>query len=264
MKQNENQLPAVLSTQDLQGAGITAQLNQNDLVEVVAHDIYDKYVAELQSIIKRGEKLSKEGAILMNPELDKMKKSLSGFLKKEKISVVVDKNDEDYDEDDEDNYDGLVASFEQVNKEYWPYISIKTVKIVEKERGTFVEEGHNSVRLPDLKKKSVKIRLTLTSSGDNETKEVKIGNVKGKIETKVSKSFEQEITVGITRFKDYQKRVVEYNKDLEVLKSFLPKTGLLSVERFTREARVKMNKRILRQQPKEFREKVSKLFNIEL
>ena len=81
---------ATLTTNDLQSAGINSQLTSNDLVEVVAHDIYDKYLTAINDIIDKGKSLETKYYKLMNAEVGKMKKALGKYLKKEEVTVVDD------------------------------------------------------------------------------------------------------------------------------------------------------------------------------
>lgn len=256
----------VLTSKDLTEVGIDSRLTSNDLVEVVAHDIYDKYMSAVNNVIAESSDLSTEYYNLLNPELNKMRSALkSYFPTTEKLSSPSNE-DSDY-EDDEDENDSktkdLNCSFGKI-KDYWPYISIRSIKIHEKEKGTICDLSNSNFSLPILKSKNAKVKLSISSGSKKEEQPVKIGAITGIIETSISKSFEQIITLPITRFKQFAAKVADHNKRVDELISFLPKNGALSVERFTREARVKMNKKIISAQSPDFRKKISELFNIKL
>jgi hypothetical protein len=250
---------AVLTTSDLNAAGINSQLSSNDLVEVVAHDIYDKYTESITNVIANGELIYKRYNQLFDVERNKMKSSLSKYFKKdEDIEVVEDA--EDFDEYD---FSGVAFSFGKID-EYWPSINISTISLKEKDKGTFAERSYRSIPMPPLKMKSVRVKLILSTPNKSDTAEVKQAGITGSIETTIKKTFTQIITTPIARFKKLADEVNEYNKQVDDLCEFLPKNGLLSVERFTREARVKMNKKIISAQSPDFRKKISELFNIKL
>lgn len=250
---------AVLTTSDLNAAGINSQLSSNDLVEVVAHDIYDKYTASIVNIIAEGDELYKRAQNLMEVEIFKMKKSLSKYLSaSDKVLLVEDAEDE-YEEE----FGDVNASY-STGDEYWPNLSMSKIVLREKDKGTFVEFDSRNVRCPNLKNKSAKVKIVLSTPNISETQEVKQGNITGTIENTVKKTFTQVVSVPITRFKNIADEIKAYNKSVNALSEFLPKNGLLSVERFTREARVKMNKKIISAQSPDFRKKISELFNIKL
>lgn len=249
---------AVFTTNDLQAAGINSQLTSNDLVEVVAHDIYDKYVNSVNEVIERGAELYSSYNKLMDAEVGKMKSALGKYLKKtEKVEVVSDDDMED------ENFEGVSVSFSGGDK-YWGSIKINSLTLTEKEKGTFVTTSDYRMYIPDTKPKTAKVTLTLATGRYSDTEKISVGNITGTIETQISKKFTQSVTIPTTRFKAYVKEVEQYNADVKVILNFLPKNGALSVERFTREARVKMNKKIISAQSPDFRKKISELFNIKL
>lgn len=257
MEKKNNEL-AVFTTNDLVSAGINSQLTSNDLVEVVAHDIYDKYVDMVNEVIERGGKLYARYNKLMDAEVNKMKSSLGKYLlKTEKIEVVSE------DDIDDENFEGVSVSFSGGDK-YWGAIKMNSLTMEEKDKGTFVKTCDYRMYVPDIKQKNVKITLKLATGRQSDTEKISVSNITGTIETQISKNFTQIVTVPSTRFKSYIKEVEEYNADVKTILNFLPKNGALSVERFTREARVKMNKKIISAQSPEFRKKISELFSIKL
>lgn len=255
-KKNNNEM--VLSTKDLSAVGINSQLSTNDLVEVVAHDIYEKYMDSLNDQIKKNMDLKSEYYKLMQPEILKMKTALKSHLT---ISSKINNVDEDDIEDMD--IDGIAASFGKPDG-YWGGVYLQSVKIIEKDKGTVVESSGSSLNVPDLKQKTAKILLTIKSPSTTVTNEIKVGTIQGHIQTTKDLMFKQIVTVSTSRFIEWSKKVKEYNTNLSIILSFLPRNGALSVERFTREARVKMNKKILSSQSPEFKQKMTELFNIQL
>ncbi len=249
---------AVLTANDLNAAGINSNLNSNDLIEVIANDIYDKYLDAVTDFIEKGEKLKDKYYDLLTPEISKMKKALSVYFKDENSVEMVDEDDYISEE-----FNGIFASFGTADG-YWPSISMTTLIVKEKDRGSFVESKYRSYSLPVMKDKNCKVVLKLQTGNKSNSKEVKVGGIVGSIETSTKKTFQQVINTTTVRFKVFANEVAEYNKDATRILAFLPKNGLLSVERFTREARVKMNKKIISAQSPEFKNKISELFNISL
>lgn len=257
MKIMKNEL-TVFTSNDLVAAGINSQLSSNDLVEVVAHDIYDKYLDSINAVIVRGKELQGGYKKLMDAEFGKMKQVLSKYFKGTDEINNVDESEIEYDE-----MEGISASFGKV-KDYWPSLNISSLSIREKDKGTVIESGYHSISLPILKDKNAQVKLTLATGNKYDTKEINTGSIKGEIETTIKKTFTQIVNISTTRFKVFKKEVEQYNKEVLALMDFLPKNGALSVERFTREARVKMNKKIISAQSPEFRKKISELFSIKL
>lgn len=249
----------ILTSKDLNEVGINSSLSSNDLIEVVAHDIYDSYIASVNDVIKRGDKISDKYLKLMDAEFSKMKRSLKGHLSPAEKIIAVDEEDfNDY----EENSDAL-CSFTKVD-EYWPDISLWNLRIVEKDKGTVIDKNTRRFNIPSLKKKTVVVDLSITTGTKTDRKEVKTGSIIGTIETSIKKSFSQKVTVPIERFKSFAAEVIAHNKEVDALMEFIPKNGALSVDRFTREARVKMNKKIISAQSPDFKKKISQLFNIKL
>ncbi|HQV53970.1 MAG TPA: hypothetical protein PLX17_00565 [Chitinophagaceae bacterium] len=249
---------AVLTTNDLQAAGINYQLTSNDLVEVVAHDIYDKYVDAINKTISNGKILQKKYYDILNPEINKMKSTLSKHFK--------DDGEVEIGEDDDyigEEFEGIIASFSSADI-YWPSVSLSEISIKEKDKGSFIESSNRNLSFPQMKDKTAKVVIKLTSGKKNNTEEIKIGGISGKIDTTIQKTFSQTITLPMARFQKLANEFKCYNKEVSALLDFLPKNGALSVERFTREARVKMNKKIISAQSPDFRKKISELFNINL
>ena len=232
----------VLSTSDLNAVGINTQLTSNDLVEVVANDIYEKILASLNEYMNRGKELKKKWYSLFDKEFA----SIKNVLLKNKI--ITEKEDVHT----EFNYD----------KKYWTAaIKISIPFFTEKDKGIKVETSDSHLNYNSGE--SIKIKLCLSVTEYDKDNKVSINGIEGNIETTISKKFYKIISISDSRFKTVVNEIKEYNKEVEECLSSLPK-GLLSVERFTREARVKMNKKIISGQSPEFRQKMSQLFNINL
>lgn len=250
---------ATLTSQDLTSAGILSQLSSNDLVEVVAHDIYDNYLKTINDVEDRGNEIKEQYSKLFDSELNKMRSALSKYLLKDSAVLRTD-DAEDYSDED---FEGIVTSFVSGEK-YWPQMSMSTVYLKEKDKGTVGETSSRSFAMPNFKETKASVKLTITAGVKTEKQPVKIGSITGEIENTTKKTFTQVITVNISRFKQFAEVIAQHNKDVAALVKLLPKNGVLSVERFTREARVKMNKKIISNQSPDFKEKISALFSIKL
>lgn len=243
MKQNNE--VAVFTTNDLVAAGINTQLSSNDLIEVIAHDIYDKFIETVNKSRKASDDLSERWHGLFDAELNTMKQQLKsgGHIS-------------------EDENEKIDESF-RGEKTYWTYsVSLKYLSIYDKDKGTKVEERSNS--LGYAKGNTIIIRLNVNVNEYDKDKEISLSGISGSIETTIKKQFEKTITSSDLRFTKMLKEIKEHNENVSAIMKFLPANGILSVERFTREARVKMNKKIISAQSPEFRKKISELFNIKL
>lgn len=237
---------ATLTSQDLTAVGISSQLTSNDLIEVVANDIYDKYIESVNDNIKRSGELIKRWVELFNPEIEVMKQDLqkSGFITL----------------DDKEN---VSTSYNPEKSRYWENaISIKRLRFVDKDKGVKVDE--NDTTLSYTKGASIKIKISVTVNEYSKEKEVSMKGIEGTIETTINKQFQKTISTTDNRFKKLIKEVQQHNEEVKNIVSFLPVNGIISVERFTSEARVKMNKKIISAQSPDFRKKISELFNIKL
>lgn len=238
-----------LRTQDLQEAGITTALNQNDLIEVVANEIYEKFMGGIHQSKLMLSKLDAQHDALFEKELTAMHNELI----KSKYLAASEKVDLDFDS-------------VQRNSDYWPGLYVPSFKVEDGAKGTYIEwqsQGHK-FSCPNLKKHKCIVRLKISNKDTEKDSDIKLGSITGTIEKTVIKNFAKEVEIPMDRFKKFQQGLVAYVEFVESLKHFIPKHGPISIERFTREARVKMNKSILSTQPKEFKEKMYQLFNISL
>lgn len=169
------------------------------------------------------------------------------------------------DEDDLNYQKGVSASFGRpTGDNYWPSLDLYKVSMSEKDKGTTVDNRAKSLNVPSFKQTTAKVKLTITTGVKSHDEELKIGNITGTIETTCNKTFIQNVSIPISRFKAFAEKVKEYNNQVSDLLKFLPKNGVLSVDRFTKDARVKMNKKMLSAQSPDFHKKISELFNIKL
>lgn len=250
----------ILSQQDLTSAGISSQLTTNDLVEVVANEIYNNYMDALHDCIARGNSLYAKYNKLLTAELKVMRKKLRTYFDDTAPEVMIDDENIENDEYDDD-FKGVATSFGPPEG-YWGSIGLWNPLIKEKDRGTIVEKDTHSMKVPNLKSKTARVKLTMSTGTVYDKIPVKLGSISGEINNSTNKTFTQIISVSISRFKQYEKDVHAHNAQVNDLLAILPKTGAISVERFTREARVKMNKNILSTQSADFKRKMSELFNI--
>jgi hypothetical protein len=236
----------VLQTKDLTDVGITSQLTSNDLLEVVATDLFDKFMAEITDVVKETGTLRDKTNALMQPEYDVMKSDLI------KAKMVATK-------------DSLNFGYSKVNGDDWAAnITCHGLDVCEKDRGTKVTVDHNEFYLSYPKTPEAKVMIKATVGDREEDKDKVVDGIKCHIWTSVEKKFERAVTIKTERFKTLLSEIKEHNKRVDLVRELMPANGLLSVERFTREARVKMNKKILSAQSPDFRKKISQLFNIQL
>jgi hypothetical protein len=247
-KNKENSL--ALSKKDFEDVGINVSLTTNDMVEVIANDIFDKFVTHVNSIKKEYNDLVKEYQQLFWLEA------------KETVSVLkglghwpTDSEDVDYSE----SWEIIGTSKDYTSK---GYDSIKITEDINK--GMIVKlDGHKwYVKVPIAAK--VKIRVTVTADKDESIEHINAKGITGAITTYYSKVFKKEITVSSVRFKTFENKMEDYKQRLSELFKMLPANGILTIERFTREARVKMNKKLLASHGPEFKAKLDELYGIKL
>lgn len=236
----------VLQTKDLTDVGITSQLTSNDLLEVVATDLFDKFMAEITDVVKQTGVLREKYKTILQPEFDVMKSEL---VKAKMIGIK-----------DEPN-----TGYSKVDGNDWQsYVYCHGLDVSEKDRGTKVAIDRSEFSFAYPKTPEAKVKLTLSIDDREQEKEKIVNGIKCIVNTNTNKNFERVITIKTDRFKNLLNEIREHNKRVDLVMELMPANGLLSVERFTREARVKMNKKILSAQSPDFRKKISQLFNIQL
>lgn len=236
----------VLQTKDLTDVGITSQLTSNDLLEVVATDLFEKFMAEINSVVKETGVLREKTQSLLQPEYDEMKNDLI------KAKMIGSKEE-------------LNFGYSKINGDDWAsYIECHGLDVSEKDRGTKVAIDHREFTLSYPKTPEAKVVLKASSREYDKNTEKVIDGIKCSFQVNTTKDFSRTITIKTERFKTLLSEIKEHNKRVDLVRELMPSNGLLSVERFTREARVKMNKKILSAQSPDFRKKISQLFNISL
>lgn len=236
----------VLQTADLKTAGINTQLTSNDLLEVIANDIYEKILSEVHAVADAEKVLRDKYASIMKPEFDQMRDQL--------VSAKMLKPNEEFN-----------TGYSKVNGDDWQScFNCIGVEITERDKGTLVKRDHRAFSVNYPKSPETKVLLKISTDNRSEDKSEKINGISCKINVETRRSFEKVITISTNRFKELIKEIRDYNVRVDEVMRLIPPNGLLSYEKFTRDARVKMNKKILSSQPEEFRKKISNLFNIKL
>lgn len=231
-----------LTAKDLTTEGINTQLTSNDLVEVIATEICDKMTKMVDDVITKGKELEKKYNDLYDTELLEMKELL---IKNKYIS----------------SGEMVGIDYSETKGGYWDNrVPIKKFYYNEISAGDRVKINTDSFRVPHPSQK-VLLKVYVTSYDKNDN--TMFGEISCKINNQISKSFTKEIKQD-GRFKAFKKEVEEYNEILDNVYESLPASKILSVEKFTRDARVKMNKKLISSQSPEFKDKLSKVFNIKL
>lgn len=232
----------VISTKDFNEVGINAQLSVNDLVEVVANDIYEKFIATMHESVEHSKEVIKMWKNLFDTEIEGMRQQL--------IQAGLLKESEEYGK-----------SYGR-DKTYWnDGIYVKFFTLEERDKGIKISANDKYFSFPSGTKSKVKLEITV--SGYDNDRKINEGDITGSVEVRTSKRFSKTILVSSKKFTQMVILTNENNDRLEELRKKLP-NGLLSVERFTREARIKMNKKIIASQSPDFRDKISELFQIKL
>lgn len=234
----------VLSTKDLQEVGINTQLSSNDLIEVVAHDIYEKYVDSVNGLKAQQKEIQEEYSNIFSIHTEQMKSEL---IKAKKITAT----------------EKVVTDWNTRDSERGTFY-MQNLRVSEESKGLIVKKSDNDCYYVQPKKDTLKIELKLTVNKESQKENIKVGNIEGYINIVTEKQFTKIVLAPTKDLKEFIKKAQSYNERVKSVIEFLPKNGILSVERFTREARVKMNKKIISGQSPEFRQKMSQLFNIKL
>lgn len=236
----------VLSTKDFNAVGISSSLTSNDLVEVVANDIYEKFMDEIKAVQESTKMLRGKYQDLMKPEFDEMQSEL--------VKAKMLGKDE-----------AINTGYSKVNGDDWgTFISCHGLDVCEKDRGTKVTKDTHEFGFSYPKMDTANVKLKITCDERDSNSNSKISGIVCKVDTTIRKEFEKIIKTSTRKFKEFKKEIERHNERVGTVMELMPANGILSVERFTREARVKMNKKIISAQSPDFREKISKLFNIKL
>src|SRR5215510_14054941 len=99
-----------LMPKDLTDVGISTQVTSNDLLEVVAHDIYNKYMNSIDEVNKKAGQLQKKYKTLLDGELIKMRRSLKDHFSSNEVLAVTggeDLEDEYFEQDDDESDENI-------------------------------------------------------------------------------------------------------------------------------------------------------------
>lgn len=228
-----------LSAKSLSEEGISTKLTSNDLVEIIANDLYNKVIDSVTQTETNKDYLYKKYEDILKPEKEI-------FLKELKSEFNVDKKIEN-----------VLYEFQQ--RQY------KTIEFIRESNSKSVSFSKDveSFYIPLSKEDELKITLSCStdenvpsSSGDDTITWTK--NVKTNI------TFKKIITVKQSPFLILSGLITEHNKNVQQIFSTLPKNKSFNIESLTREARVKLNKKILSGQSEELKTKLRTLFAISI
>lgn len=235
-----------LTTHDLSAVGITSQLTSNDLLEVVANDIYEKFMSEVHDCVKAEMALKKKAQEIMQPEYDQIK---SVLVKAKHLQ-----------EGDHPSF-----SYSKIDGNDWSSgIYGLGLDITEKDKGTRVQKDTDAITFYYPRGTEANVMVTVSVQDREDKAKSEFSGIKCETETITNKKFTKVIKLKTDRWKTLLEEIKVHNKRIESLCELLPANGVLSVERFSREARIKMNKKIISAQSPDFRKKISELFNIKL
>jgi hypothetical protein len=233
----------ILSKIDFDNAGISSNLTTADLLEVVAHDLFQKTMDLVRSYEKESEQLHKKYTDLFTPHVT----TFQNFLLKGKWIAK------------EDN---IHSSWNFKKESGWPYVSLYKPQKEEKRDGSKIQNDYKAVGFHYPKKeKQVQVILSVEIAQITTEETLRKNGIIGTKKVSIDSLFNKTITVSTSPIINLVDDINDYNKRLSAMIRSLPE-GLLSVERFAREARVKMTKKMLSSQPEEFKEKIGQLFNI--
>lgn len=237
MKKNE--LTTLTST-ELNDIGINTQLSSNDLVEIIATDIYNNIMNHIESLNNRNKDLLEKYRVIHEEKVEKFIELLKkkGFLTaSSKYSSRVDyKIAADYD-----------------------FIQILKIKLDERksaDKVILVDNNNSSF----LKSDAVcTLSIFVRDYGViNSTKNGITIQERKNIDT----TFSTEVKISAAPYISLRKEFEQHNKEVRDFFEKLPKT--LSIDAFIREARTKLNRKIISGQSPEFRQKISELFKINI
>lgn len=238
-----------ITTAELESKGIKTSLSQNDLVEIIADNKYQKAVEELSALAKQWEEFEQRRKDIEQFYIQQTKEE----LRKKKILS----------EEDLNSLDKLGLRFDGEKSKYVNKLSID-------ENGDSVKITLSSIwfhhTFRDAKEKKLtkgvftKDFLVGDDTKENKTPHFKITEYNRKnivISAEYDLSKNKEIDKYIKDFDTYQKRIEEVFNSIPGREGASTKT--LSISKFTREARVAINTNILKSQAPEILEALGKV-----
>ena len=239
---------ATLTTQQLEQSGIKTNLNQNDIVEIISTEAYDKIMSSLESIPK------------FNNHSTDYSKLDAQFIKKVKAS-------KHYEESMDITPSDIGHFTKDVDKEL--SITYKSIDIEESnnDKIRLIVKSHTS-RI--LISGSVKLMFSIHRDGFNESQgdfEVIGGN--SRIEFRqifLYKSAKTEEQI-LAEVEEHNQKVIDFYNNIPVSEK-INSNGvaykLISYDTIAKQARVHVNKNIIKNQAPEVTQQLTNLFGITL
>lgn len=229
-----------ITTQELNTVGINTQLSSNDLVEIIATDIYNNIMSNIESLNNRSKDLLEKYKTIYEERVEKFIELLKkkGFLTaSSKYSSRVDyKVTADYD-----------------------FVQILKIRLDERksaDKVILVDNNNSSFLNSDA---VCTVSIFLRDAGVvNSTKNGITIQERKSIDT----TFSAEVKVSAAPYISLRKEFEQHNEEVRDFFEKLPKT--LSIDAFIREARTKLNRKIISGQSTEFKDKIQQLFKIKI
>ncbi len=240
-----SQLPARITTTDLEAAGIKTSLNQMDVVDILAEECYNGYLAKIEILNENAIALTKAFSDIHGKEADLFKKEL-GITELVNIS--------------RSQKDSNCKKSEQI------CVSLTQIRVQEGNGNTLQLQNQNcnSLYLPKAKSGNIEYELHYSSQ---ETITKKKGTIE--VTETIIRNFMKPIKLPAKAFTDFQKDLEAHNA---AVKEFLAPLYLrkdayyatLSLTNITKSIKNKVNKNIIKSQAPGIQQQLETLFNISL
>lgn len=235
----------VLTAQDINDAGFETKMTFSDIVEIAATDMYQEVVNAIKQTQIDAESLSEEYDNTYKKEKEEALALYKKTTGRDGSTFLTAKGIRDsQDQDDDVRYAVLSAR---------NFVEIEGLRRSSGYQMYFPKKGSKTIHIFQVdgvdQKKS---EITLKSKGKN-------------ISVTFSETYSarMEYPVKTKDLSDLYKRINEHNEKVNgFLRSF--NTDTVTVEKFIREARTKVNRKILSSQPEEFKKKLRGVFKINI
>ena len=236
----EQELTTLTST-ELNEIGINTQLSSNDLVEIIATDIYNNIMSNIESLNNKSKELHEKYQSIRKEKIDKFVELL-----KKKGFLTADSN-----------YSTHVDRKDYVDQDY---IQLLKIKLEERKSVDKAIPGRYYDELAFFKSDAV-CTISVNVKDYGTVNSIKNG-IKIEETRDIDTIFSTEMKFSAAPYASLKKEFEEHNKEVKEFYNKLPKT--LSIDAFIREARTKLNRKIISGQSPEFKQKIQELFKIKI
>jgi hypothetical protein len=243
-----------LTTKEMQETGITATLNQNDVVEVVANELFQRKVEKLDLLMARGKELE-----------EFMETTRKGYAQEiiDKVMKIIPNPDAIQERTEQFSIckKGSSDSYSSSNDRM--RIQIMTPYIDDNRKQNRVQRKFRDVSYYKTANLEYEISVHVVIGG--KSKDTAKGGLKISETMMTEMTFTQRFKYPSNLYKKLFEEIEAYNDEvLEFMRTELGKDGILDAEALTKQVRLKVNKKLISQQSPVVVDHIKKMFDIDL